>query len=39
MDPVPFDEIIPMLNKYDLGFYYLEPKGFNVTYNLPNKFF
>ena len=28
-----------MLNKYDLGFYYLEPKGFNVTYNLPNKFF
>ncbi|GAB3288356.1 hypothetical protein GCM10027297_33690 [Parahaliea aestuarii] len=28
-----------MLNEYDLGFYYLEPSGFNVTYNLPNKFF
>lgn len=38
-NPVPFDEIITMLNKYDIGLYYLEPKGFNVTYNLPNKFF
>ena len=27
------------LNSYDIGFYYLEPKGFNVTYSLPNKFF
>jgi len=39
MDPVPINEIVPMLNKYDIGFYYLEPTGFNVTYNLPNKFF
>jgi hypothetical protein len=38
-DPVPFDEIVPMLNGYDIGLYYLEPNGFNVTYNLPNKLF
>lgn len=37
--PVLFDQILPMLNQYDIGFYYLEPTGFNVTYNLPNKFF
>ena len=28
-----------MLNSYDIGLYYLEPTGFNVTFNLPNKFF
>jgi hypothetical protein len=39
LNPVEFDEILPMLNQYDIGFYYLEPRGFNVTYNLPNKFF
>ena len=38
-DPVQLDKIISMLNNYDLGFYYLQPKGFNVTFNLPNKFF
>ena len=37
--PVRFDKIVSMLNHYDVGFYYLEPKGFNVTFNLPNKFF
>ncbi|TXS94533.1 glycosyltransferase family 4 protein [Parahaliea aestuarii] len=39
LKPVPFQHIVSMLNEYDLGFYYLEPSGFNVTYNLPNKFF
>lgn len=38
-DPVAFDEIVSMLNDYDIGLYYLEPNGFNVTYNLPNKLF
>lgn len=38
-EPVPFEEIVPMLSVYDIGFYYLEPNGFNVTYNLPNKLF
>jgi hypothetical protein len=37
--PVPYEEIIPMLSEYDIGMYYLEPVGFNVTCNLPNKFF
>jgi len=38
-EPVPFDQIISMLNGYDIGFYYLEPAGFNVKFNLPNKLF
>ena len=37
--PVPFDQIVPMLTNYDIGLYFLQPTGFNVTYNLPNKFF
>lgn len=37
--PVLFNEIIRMLNAYDIGFYYLEPNGFNVKCSLPNKFF
>jgi glycosyltransferase involved in cell wall biosynthesis len=37
--PVPYEDIIHMLSEYDIGMYYLEPVGFNVTYNLPNKFF
>lgn len=37
--PVPYLEIIPMLNQYDIGFYFLEPTGFNTTHCLPNKLF
>ncbi|MEH6611510.1 MAG: hypothetical protein V7696_19235 [Halioglobus sp.] len=37
--PVKLSDIVPMLNGYDVGLYYLEPNGFNVTYNLPNKLF
>lgn len=39
LDPVPFESLNETLSSYDIGFYYLEPSGFNVTYNLPNKFF
>lgn len=39
LDPVPYNLIIPMLSKYDIGFYYLEPNGLNTTFNLPNKIF
>ena len=39
LDPVPFKEIIPTINKYDVGLYLLEPTGFNTKYYLPNKFF
>lgn len=37
--PVPFKDIIPTLNKYDIGFFYYEPTGFNIANCLPNKFF
>lgn len=37
--PVSFTDIIPMLNQYDIGFYYLEPSGFNYLSCLPNKLF
>lgn len=37
--PVSFSEIIPMLNKYDIGFFYVEPTTFNLNYCLPNKLF
>lgn len=38
-DPVPFNQILPMLQGYDIGLYLLEPTGFNTEYSLPNKFF
>lgn len=38
-DPVPYSDILPMLNKYDIGLYLLQPTGFNTTYCLPNKLF
>ena len=37
--PVSFTDIIPMLNRYDIGFYYLEPSGINYLSCLPNKLF
>ena len=39
VDPVPFEEIVSTLNRYDVGLYYLYPTGFNVEYCLPNKLF
>jgi len=39
LDPVPFDQIVSMLNGYDMGFCYLPPTTFNLEYSLPNKFF
>jgi glycosyltransferase involved in cell wall biosynthesis len=39
LNPVPFEEIIPTLNRYDIGFCYLEPSTFNLARCLPNKFF
>lgn len=38
-DPVPTDEIVPTLNRYDVGVYVLPPISFNFRYALPNKFF
>jgi hypothetical protein len=39
LPPVPYNDIIPMLNNYDIGLYYLEPSSFNLRHCLPNKFF
>jgi len=38
-EPVAPANIPNTLTNYDLGFYYLEPKGFNLKHSLPNKFF
>lgn len=38
-EAVPFNSIIQTLSNYDIGFYFLEPTGFNTTFNLPNKLF
>ncbi|MDG2989580.1 hypothetical protein L3556_01335 [Candidatus Synechococcus calcipolaris G9] len=37
--PVPFEQIIPMLTNYDIGFFYVEPTTFNLRHCLPNKLF
>lgn len=37
--PVPFDEIVPFTNQYDIGLFLVPPTNFNLTYTLPNKFF
>lgn len=39
IDPVDFDEIVPRINKYDLGIYILAPTNFNNRVALPNKLF
>lgn len=38
-DPVNFEDIIPMLNNYDIGIFFSEPSTFNLKYCLPNKLF
>lgn len=37
--PVGFNEITRVLNKFDIGLYYLTPSNFNEKSSLPNKFF
>jgi glycosyltransferase involved in cell wall biosynthesis len=38
-DPIPFKDIIPKLNEYDIGLIYFESTTFNLEFSLPNKFF
>lgn len=38
-EPVAFDQIVSMLNSYDIGFFYVEPSTLNLLHCLPNKFF
>lgn len=39
MEPVLFNEIIPMLNQYDIGIFFVKPITFNLRHCLPNKLF
>lgn len=38
-DPVPYDELVPTLNRYDLGVTFIPPTTFNLKWGLPNKLF
>lgn len=37
--PVPYDELLAMLNRFDVGVHLLAPTNFNNRFALPNKFF
>lgn len=39
LDPLPQHEIVPTLNRYDIGIFLLPPVNFNYANALPNKFF
>lgn len=37
--PVAMTEIVPFINKYDIGLFLCPPTNFNLSYALPNKLF
>ena len=37
--PLPYPELIPRLNDYDVGIHVIAPTNFNNHWSLPNKFF
>ena len=39
LEPIDFVDIPQLLNKYDIGLYFLKPSNLNEEYSLPNKFF
>ena len=39
MKPVPFQDIVSVVNRYDIGLFYVEPTTFNLKHCLPNKLF
>lgn len=39
IDPVPYQDIIPFINQYDIGMYNLPPLSYNNKIALPNKVF
>ena len=39
IEPVSFNNIIKVINEFDIGLYYLNPSNFNEENSLPNKFF
>ena len=38
-DPVPYEELVALLNRYDVGISTIPPNTFNLLYSLPNKVF
>lgn len=38
-EPVPYHELVPRLNEYDVGLSIFPPTTFNLAWCLPNKFF
>lgn len=38
-EPVPYKELVPTLNRYDVGVSIIAPTTFNLAWCLPNKFF
>src|SRR5690606_3328147 len=38
-DPVPYAELVPTLNRYQVGVFLLPPTTFSYTWALPNKVF
>ena len=38
-NPLPYNDMIRTLNKYDAGIHFIPPNGFNLLHCLPNKFF
>jgi hypothetical protein len=39
LPPVPFADLIPFTNSYDIGLFLVPPVSFNLRHALPNKFF
>lgn len=39
LEPVPMEEIVMFINRYDIGIFILPPTTLNYRYALPNKFF
>lgn len=39
LPPVPFSQIIPFGNSYDIGLYLMPPNTYNLLATIPNKFF
>ncbi len=38
-EPIELNKITSTINKFDIGFFYVEPTTFNLLHCLPNKFF
>lgn len=38
-DPVPYENLVTVLNQYDVGISLIPPNTFNLLYSLPNKIF